>query len=141
MQVQNDRRREVECNVCFKKMRSNNLKRHIEKHRDLYSLDENEMREEIKERKRQYEKREERTRLAIEIAQEEGASLECIKEQTFPATKTLLDIETLEAEMFKHNQEYLENIELGKQVNNIIDKGVIIEESLIKEHKYALDLY
>ena len=38
-------------------------------------------------------------------------------------------------------QKYLENIELGKQVNNIIDKGVILEGSLIKERKYALDLY
>ena len=118
MQAQNDRHGEVECNVCFKKMRSNNLKRHMGKHRDLYSLEEDDMREEIKERKRQYEIREERTRLAIEIAQQEGASLECIKEQTSPATKTLIDIETLEVEMFKDNQKYLENIELGKQVNN-----------------------
>ena len=66
--------------------------------------------------------------------------MECIEEQTSPA-KTLLDIETLEAEMFKDNQTHLENVELGKQVNDIIDKGLIREESLIKERKYALDLY
>ena len=60
MDRQNDRHSQVECTICFRKMRSNNLKRHLRKHRDLYFLNENDMREEIKERKRQYEYREER---------------------------------------------------------------------------------
>ena len=128
----------VKCKICDKSIRSDHVKRHSHTHKDLYALDVNDMREEIKERKRQYENREERKRSVREIAQQEGASLECIGEQTSSAA---LDIETLEVEMFKDNQKYLENIELGKQVDNIIDKGVIREESLIKVRKYALDLY
>ena len=61
--------------------RSQSLKRHMRKHRDLYSLNENDMREEIKERKRQHDNREERIRLAHEIAQQENLPLECIDEQ------------------------------------------------------------
>ena len=47
------RNKEIECNVCLRKMRSDHIKRHMRKHRDLYSLDEGDIREEIKERKRQ----------------------------------------------------------------------------------------
>ena len=67
MDRQNDRHSQVECTTCFRKMRSDNLKRHLKTHRDLYSLDEKDMREEIKERKRKYEHRQERIQLAREI--------------------------------------------------------------------------
>ena len=103
MESQNDRHAQVECTVCFRKMRSNNLKRHMRKHRDLYSLDEKDMREEIKERKRQYENREERTQLAREIAQQENAPLECIEDQTF-TKQAPVDVEKLEADMVQDNQ-------------------------------------
>ena len=86
MKSGNDRHVQVECAVCFKKMRSDHLKRHMRKHRDLYSLAENDMREEIQKRKRQYENRLERIQLVKEIAQQEEAPLECIEE----VEKTLL---------------------------------------------------
>ena len=35
-----DRHREVECKICLQGMRSNNLKRHMLKHQNLYDLDE-----------------------------------------------------------------------------------------------------
>ena len=35
-----DRHRKVECKVCLRTMRSNNLKRHMTKHMELYMLDE-----------------------------------------------------------------------------------------------------
>ena len=57
------RNKEVECKVCLRKMRSDTMKRHMRKHKDLYSLDENDIREEIKHRKRQHQNREERKRL------------------------------------------------------------------------------
>ena len=84
MESQNDRHGQVECTVCFRKMRSDHLKRHMRKHRDLYSLDENGMREEIKERKRKHEDREARKQLVLEIAQQENAPLECIEIKTSP---------------------------------------------------------
>ena len=116
-------------------MRSDNLKRHMIKHRDLYSLNENDMREEIKERKRQYENREERARLAREIAQQEDAPLECIDTQMVIDTKTLKEV------LLQDNKEYLDKIELGKDIAIIIDEGVVQEESLTRERKEALELY
>ena len=107
MESQNDRHEQVECTVCFRKMRSNNMKRHMRKHRDLYSLDENGMREEIKERKRKHEDREARKQLVLEIAQQENAPLECIEVKTSPP-KTPLDIETLKEELLQDNQDYLD---------------------------------
>ena len=111
----------------------------MRKHRDLYSLAENDLREEIQERKRQYKNRMERLQLVKEIAQEEQAPLECIKEveETSPSET----LETLETEMLKDNQKYLEMIDHGKNIASIIDKGIVREESLSKERKYAVDLY
>ena len=131
------RNKQIECKVCLRKMRSDTIKRHTRKHRDLYSLDEKYMREEIKERKRQYENREERKRLVREIAQEENAPLECIEDQI----DTPVDEETLEDELMKGNQLYLDKIELGKQITAIIEKGIVKEESLTKNRKDALYLY
>ena len=131
-----DRHRQVECSVCFKTFRSNNLKRHMRKHRDLHSLAEKDMREEIKARKRQYENKLERIRLVKEIAQQEEAPLECIEE----IEKTNIE-ENLETEMLKDNQKYLDMIEYGKKVANILDKGIVREESLSKDRKQCLDLY
>ena len=147
MQVQNDRHEQVECTVCFRKMRSDNLKRHMRKHRDLYSLDENDMREEIKERKRQYDNREERTRLAREIAQQEDAPLECIDAQRVKGTKSLevveekIDKEAVRKEMVEENQQYIDKIELGRMIASIIDEENIYEQSLSKEKQEALLLF
>ena len=139
MKSANDRHVQVECTVCFKKTRSDHLKRHMRKHRDLYSLAENDMREEIQERKRQYENRMEKIRMIKEIAQQEEAPLECIEEveKTSPSET----LETLEKEMLKDNQNYLEMIEHGKDIDTIIYKGIVREESLTKERKHSLDLY
>ena len=43
--------------------------------------------------------------------------------------------------MLKDNQKYLEMIDHGKNIASIIDKGIVREESLSKDRKYALDLY
>ena len=50
-----DRHKQVECKVCLRKMRSNNLKRHMLKHRKIHTLDEGEIRDEIKRRKQSLE--------------------------------------------------------------------------------------
>ena len=139
MKLGNDRHVQVECAVCFKKMRSDHLKRHMKKHRDLYSLEENDMREEIQERKRRYENRLERIRLVKEIAQQEEAPFECIEEVEKNSPSETL--ETLETAMLKDNQKYLDMVEHGKDIATIIDKGIVQEESLAKGRKYALDLY
>ena len=133
MKPEDDRHRQLECTVCFKKMRSNNLTRHTRKHRDLFSLAENDLREEIQKRKRQYENRMERIRLVKEITQEKEAPLECIKE--VEETSVSETLETLETEMLKDNQKYLEMIDHGKNIASIIDKGIVREELLSKDRK------
>ena len=135
------RNKNVECMICLQKMRSDTMKRHMRKHRDIYSLDEKDMREEIKERKRQYDNKEARKRLAREIALQENAPMSCIKEDQEYIVNTLVDKESLEKDMCQDNQKYLENIELGKTISAILDIGVIREESLTKERKVILDLY
>ena len=67
-----NRHRKIECTVCLRTMHSQNLKRHMLKHRELYMLDEDEIREEIKRRKILCETRDEREKLVQKIAQEEG---------------------------------------------------------------------
>ena len=51
------RNKKVKCNVCLRKMRSDHLKRHMLKHRELYTLgdDDDEIQDEIKRRKKLYE--------------------------------------------------------------------------------------
>ena len=130
-----DRHKKVQCLVCGRSMLSNKLKRHAKTHRDLYSLDEKEMREEIKDRKRQYDNKEERKRLVREIAQQENAPLECIADQT------VRDTNSLKEELLQDNQEYLDKIELGKKIGLIIDEGVVQEESLTRVRKEAMCLF
>ena len=137
MESQNDRHTQVECTVCFRIMRSNNLKRHMRKHRDLYSLDEEALREEIKERKRKYEDREKRKHLVLEIIEQEQVPLECCE----ISSTTNLRTSTLRQDMLQDNQDYLDKIELGKQIIVIINEGVVKEESLSKSRKEALHLY
>ena len=117
-------------------MRSNNLKRHMRKHRDIYSLDEETLRDEIKDRKRKYEDREKRKQLVLEIAEQEQVPLQCC----VPST-TKLHTSTLRQDMLQDNQDYLDKIELGKQIIAIINEGVVKEESLSKSRKEALHLY
>ena len=77
-----DRHKQVECKVCLRNMLSNNLKRHMLKHRELHELDEDEIRGEIKRRKELRETRQEREQLVKEIAAEEGFPLEYYNTET-----------------------------------------------------------
>ena len=132
-----DRHGKVECKVCGSYMRSDHMKRHMLKHKNLYDLDEDEIRSEIKRRKKLGETREEQEQLIKQIADEEGYNIEPLeKHQT-----STPDINNLEEELLKTNSDYLERIELGEKVAIIISKGTVREESLTKSYKEALDLY
>ena len=58
-----DGHRKPECNVSLRKMRSDNLTGHMLKHRELHTLDEEEIRDEIKRANKLRETREEREQL------------------------------------------------------------------------------
>ena len=127
-----NRHRKVECKVCLRTMHSNNLKRHILKHRELYMLDEGEIRNEIKRRKILHETREEREKLLQKIAQEEGY-------HAYDAEKS--SPSTIEKELMNDEQVYTRKIEYGKTISTILEKGVIREESLSKDNMEALKIF
>ena len=55
-----DRHKTIECSTCLRKMKSQNLKRHMKTHRDIHHLEDNELRNEIKRRKKIHEINKER---------------------------------------------------------------------------------
>ena len=115
-------------------MRSDNLTKHSKTHKDLLSLSEEEVKEELHVRHTLEVERTERTtkRQRIqEIAEEEG----------LVTPKEVVVEKTLKEKLLEGNKEYLDKIELGKCIALIIDEGVVQEESLTIERKEALDLY
>ena len=43
--------------------------------------------------------------------------------------------------LLRNNQIYLDKIELGKQIADIMNEGVVREESLVKDQEEALHVY
>ena len=132
-----DRHKQVECKVCLQKMRSSHLKRHMLKHRDLCDLDEDEIREEIKWRKKLRKTREEREVLVIDIAGEEGFPTEYLNIKETDA----LPSKSIEKELLDDDRIYSEKLERGKVICSILEKGSVREDSLSKKNKESLELY
>ena len=121
-----NRNKEVVCDVCRKSMRSDTLKRHMLVHKDLLSLPDHEIREELRIRQQIKDKKELKQRQIEEIARE------------YAGEPTM---EQLRQNISHNNKIYLEKIELGRKVSIIIEEDGICEESLSKEHYEALQLY
>ena len=125
------------CMVCEKWMRADKMKGHMKIHKDLLSLPEEEVKEELRTRHATQLERDAKRQRIKEIANAEG----------IPVPKEIIEISSefnggnLREDMVKDNQLYLERIELGKNIDAIIGEGVIHEESLTKERKVAIDLY
>ena len=128
--------KQVTCGVCGKFMRSDNLAKHSKTHKDLLSLPEEEMKEELRVRHADEAERAAKRQRIEEIAEEEGISLPKELRDTQP-----LDKQNLRESLLRDNQLYLEKIELGKNISSILEEGIVREESLTKERKFALDLY
>ena len=137
MERQKDRHRKVQCKVCGRCVRSDHMKRHSGTHEDILTMSEDEAREELCRRNDIFLEREEKFQKLEEIAQQE--ELEISNYVDTPARPVFT--QSLEEQMLKQNQEYLDRLELGKQVAQIINKGTVLEESLSKERKNALELY
>ena len=69
--------------------------------------------------------------------------IEIARQENIPMDELLRNDteDDLEMHMLQDNQDYLNKIELGKQISIIIGKGVVKEESLSRSRKEALDLY
>ena len=149
-----NRNKTIECKVCFRKMRSDNLKQHMKTHENLFTLTvkEDEMRKEIRRIKQARDEREKQGYAIRKIAEEEGITLEacgisledCGINPTNTLTPPLIQNqseEDLEQIMLKNNRQHQEMIERGKRITDIMLRRNISEGSLTREHKHALDLY
>ena len=123
-----NRNKEVVCNICGKSMRSDHLKRHRLIHKDLLSLPDHEIKEELRIRHAVKKEKERKQQQIEEIARENGYDGK-------------LTMEQLEQDLLLDNKIYLDKIELGRNISEIIGKGVVQEESLNKERQQALRLY
>ena len=122
-----DRHKQVECVVCFKKVRSNNMRRHLRTHKRFYAVDE----EELLQQKHIYEKTMEEIRLEKQTVQhEEKEVVKC----TDDIARSTISFHALEAEMLKDDQKYLEMLERGKHIIDLLNKCVGREELLSKEN-------
>ena len=122
-------------------MDSDKLKRHSSTHKDLLSLPEEEIREELRARHTlevDRKEREAKQQRVEEIALQEGLT---VPREIIEASPEFHDEGDLREDLMKDRQLYLDKVELGKKIDTIIDEGVIPEESLTKERKLALDLY
>ena len=133
----NDRHKEVLCDICGKPMRSNNLKRHILIHKDLLSLTDDVIKEELEARHTIKKEKEIKKQRIEEIARENGYDIP--DEIRKPIDDVA--IEQLERDLLQDNKIYLNKIELGRKISIVIEKGVVQEESLTKERQEALKLY
>ena len=138
MEPTKNRHQKVQCKVCGRCVRSDNMKRHARTHQDILSMSEDEAREELRRRNDSFLEREEKFQKLEEIAQQEEIDISnCIEIQPTPTITT----QSLEEELLKENQDYLDKLELGKQIAQIINKGTVLEESLSRDRKNALELY
>ena len=130
-----DRHKTVVCNICEKPMRSDHIKRHKKSHKDLLSLSDNEIKDELQYREEFKKKREEKIQRIEEIAKENNLA---IPDEIAEKGKSDKIVHT---RCLQNYQLYLEKIEIGKQVATIIENGEIIYESLGRSDKEAFDTY
>ena len=119
MESKKNRNRKVECDVCSNPMRSDTLKRHKKTHKDLLSLPDNEIKDELQSREEFKKKREEKIQKIEEIAKENNLT---IPDEIIEKRKSN-EIDDIRTRCLQNYQLYLEKIEIGKQVATIIEKG------------------
>ena len=117
--------KKVRCNVCYREMRSDNVKRHMKQHT---------------------KKNESNPVTNISVTNNyntiSGVSTERKDEENENKdAQTTIDEKALEIAALKINKEYEEKVELGKALYKILNKGVVQEESFPPEWQKALDLY
>ena len=131
----------VRCKICAKSIRSDNVKRHQRTHKDLLALSEEEAREELRARQEVAVEREQKRQKIEEIANQEGIPLDLCTDVTMSSTSSIPSDIELENFLLQQNQLYKDKAALGRRVAKIVNKGIVCQEALPKEHKDALDIY
>ena len=132
-----DRHKQVECQVCLCKMRCDNLKRHMLKHRELHTLDENEIRDEIKRRKKLLETKEDHEQLIRQIAAEEWLQ----PEHCDIDTADVLNPISVKKQLIDDALIYRRKIERGNIITAVLEEGRVPEDSLSKDNREVLQIY
>ena len=102
----------------------------------MLDLPENQLEEALRARHEIQQEKEEKRQQVVETAQNLGLSIpDEVKESK------VLDKADLRSKLVNLNKVYLERVQYGEEISNILGEGEINEECLTKEHKYALDLY
>ena len=141
------RNRKVTCLVCGKCMRSDTLKAHNLTHKDLLSLPEDEIKEELKARHAQQleqESRAAKVRLIKKIAVQEEVSIppEVVAvEEGLSIAEIPLDDETLRKDILESKQKFHAKIEFGERIARIIAEEDADEQCLRPEQRDALQLF
>ena len=141
MESRKNGNKKVRCTICARCIRSDNVTRHARTHTDILTMSDEEARQELRARNVIQIQREERRQELMEIAQQENIPISHCNDASRSLTSTTLDTTNLEEELLQDNQDYLDKIELGRQIIAIIEKGTVKEESLTKHRKDALYLY
>ena len=120
--------KQIQCEVCKKWMRKDNLRSHSNIHKDLLDLPEEEIKTELKRRHVEKVERKEKRQKVITIAKNLNVS---IPEELISsgAQDETLDKETLRKEIVAENCRYIAKIELGKMISSIIDENDIYGQS------------
>ena len=126
-----NRHRKVECDVCSKRMRSDHLKRHKKIHKDLLSIPDDKLKAELKRRQKIKKQQEEKIQKVVEIVKENDLALP--EEIVSKKSELIEKIDDVRTKCLQSQQLYLEKIELGKQIANIVETGEVMYEALGKE--------
>ena len=132
------RHRQGQCTICKKWMRSDNLKGHMNVHKDLLDLPDDQLEEELRARHDIQQEREAKIRKIEKIAKENDLA---IPEEIVSSKRQSAEETDVRARCLQNHRLYLEKIELGKQVASIIESGEVIYESLGRTDKEAFDTY
>ena len=126
--------KQVTCQICFKPIRSDTLKRHRKVHLK-YSIESSLSTEDTC------------RDLVLEIVdqvadpKDVSSGIKRKHEEVEYEAQTTFDEEALEKSALKINNQYEEKIGLGKALYKILNKGVVQEESFPSDWKNALDSY
>ena len=135
-----DRHKIVECKICFKSIRSDNLKRHMKQHSDLMTMDEDEAYNEIRLRKQQHKEKQKQQLMLNSIVQEMDAPYECIEQDVeLSGLKPLpiIDCDEVRERLFLGQREYEQMLEFGKMIYTVVGEGDVKVQSLGKHDKEA----
>ena len=135
-----------QCTICKKWMRSNHLARHMRRadhqyhvtiHKYLLDLPDKQLEEVLQAGHDIQQERDARRQRVVKTVR----NLELSAPEEVQRSKLMNDDSCVRQRLINSNKMYLERLRLGETISNILDEGVIREESLAKEDKQALELY